>query len=44
VGLLTYNTGLNFLETGRAAALGVATAIITLPVYILWLRAQRAAR
>jgi multiple sugar transport system permease protein len=44
VGLLTYNTGFNFLETGRAAALGVATAIITLPVYILWLRAQRAAR
>lgn len=44
IGLLTYNTGFNFLETGRAAALGVATAIITLPVYVLWLRAQRAAR
>lgn len=41
VGLLTYNTGFNFLETGRAAALGVATAIITLPIYVMWLRAQR---
>ncbi len=44
VGLLTYNVGFNFLQTGRAAALGVAVALITLPVYILWLRAQRAAR
>jgi multiple sugar transport system permease protein len=44
VGLLTYNTGFNFLETGRAAALGVSVAIITVPVYLLWLRAQRAAR
>jgi multiple sugar transport system permease protein len=44
VGLLTYNTGFNFLETGRAAALGVATAVLTLPVFILWLRAQRASR
>jgi multiple sugar transport system permease protein len=44
VGLMTYNTGFNFLETGRAAALGVATAILTLPVFVLWLRAQRAAR
>ena len=42
LGLLTYNTGFNFLETGRAAALGVAVAVITLPVYLLWLRAQRA--
>ena len=42
VGLLTYNTGFNFLETGRAAALGVAVAVTTLPVYVLWLRAQRA--
>jgi len=41
VGLLTYNTGFNFLETGRAAALGVATAIVTLPIYVMWLRAQR---
>jgi len=44
IGLLSYNTGFNFLETGRAAALGVAVAIITLPVYVLWLRAQRASR
>ena len=44
VGLLTYNTGFNFLETGRAAALGVATAVVTLPVFVLWLRAQRATR
>lgn len=44
VGLLTYNTGFNFLETGRAAALGIATAVITLPVFVLWLRAQRATR
>ncbi len=42
VGLLTYNTGFNFLQTGRAAALGVAVAVLTLPVYVLWLRAQRA--
>lgn len=44
VGLLTYNTGFNFLETGRAAALGVAVAVLTLPVYALWLRAQRASQ
>lgn len=44
VGLLTYNTGFNFLETGRAAALGVATATITLPIYVMWLRAQRRTR
>lgn len=41
LGLLTYNTGFNFLQTGRAAALGVATAVVTLPVYVLWLRSQR---
>ena len=44
VGLLTYNTGFNFLQTGRAAALGVAVAVLTLPVYVLWLRAQRSTR
>lgn len=44
VGLLAYNTGFNFLETGRASAIGVAVAIITIPVYLLWIRAQRAAR
>jgi multiple sugar transport system permease protein len=44
VGMLAYNTGFNFLETGRAAAIGVATAVITVPAYFLWIRAQRAAR
>lgn len=44
LGLLGYNTGFNFLETGRASAIGVATALITIPVYLLWMRAQRAAR
>ena len=44
IGLLTYNTGFNFLQTGRAAALGVAVAVLTLPVYVLWLRAQRSTR
>jgi len=44
IGLLTYDTGFNFLETGRAAALGVAIAVLTLPVYVLWMRAQRASR
>ena len=44
VGLLAYNTGFNFLETGRASAIGVAVAVITIPVYLLWMRAQRAAR
>lgn len=41
VGMLTYNTGFGFLETGRAAALGVTLTILTLPVYLLWLRATR---
>ncbi|WP_395155749.1 carbohydrate ABC transporter permease [Ilumatobacter sp.] len=44
LGLLSYNTGFNFLQTGRAAAIGVAVAVITLPVYFLWLRAQKAAQ
>jgi multiple sugar transport system permease protein len=44
LGLLAYNTGFNFLETGRASAIGVAVAVITIPVYLLWIRAQRAAR
>ncbi len=42
LGLLSYNTGFNFLETGRAAAIGIAVTIITLPVYFLWMRAQKA--
>ena len=41
VGILTYNTGFGFLQTGRAAALGVALTILTLPVYVLWVRATR---
>lgn len=44
VGLQSYNVGFVALQTGRAAALGLAIAVITLPVYALWLRAQRAAR
>ncbi len=43
LGLKTYLIGFNALQTGRAAALGVAVAVVTLPVYFLWLRAQRAA-
>lgn len=43
VGILTYNTGFGFLETGRAAALGVTMTILTLPVYLLWVRATRKA-
>lgn len=42
LGLLSYNTGFNFLQTGRAAAIGIAVTIITLPVYFLWMRAQKA--
>ena len=41
VGILTYNTGFSFLETGRAAALGVALTVLTLPVYLLWSRATK---
>ena len=43
MGILTYNTGFGFLETGRAAALGVTMTILTLPVYLLWVRATRKA-
>ena len=43
-GLLAYNTGFNFLQTGRAAAIGVVLTLLTLPVYMLWVRASRAGR
>jgi multiple sugar transport system permease protein len=43
LGMLTYNTGFNFLAISRAAALGIALAVISLPTYFLWLRAVRAA-
>lgn len=44
VGILTYNTGFSFLETGRAASLGVALTVLTLPVYLLWSRATKRTR
>ena len=44
VGILTYNTGFSFLETGRAASLGVALTALTLPVYLLWSRATKRTR
>ena len=43
-GLLAYNTGFNFLQTGRAAAIGAVLTLLTLPVYLLWVRASRAGR
>ena len=43
-GLLAYNTGFNFLQTGRAAAIGAVLTLFTLPVYLLWVRASRAGR
>ena len=43
-GLLAYNTGFNFLQTGRAAAIGAVLTLLTLPVYVLWVRASRAGR
>ncbi|MEP6660195.1 MAG: sugar ABC transporter permease [Acidimicrobiales bacterium] len=42
VGLLDYNTGFNFLQISRAAAIGVVLAVFTIPVYLLWTRAVRA--
>ncbi len=44
MGLQAYNVGFVALQTGRAAALGVAVAAVTLPAYVLWLRAQRASQ
>jgi multiple sugar transport system permease protein len=41
LGLLNYNTFF-FGEISRAAAIGIALTIITLPVYALWLRSVRA--
>lgn len=42
VSLLDYNTAFSFLATSRAAAIGVVLALLTLPVYFLWVRANRA--
>lgn len=41
VGLLNYNTGFNFLQTSRAAAIGVAVTILMLPLFGLWRLASR---
>jgi multiple sugar transport system permease protein len=39
--VLDYRLGLTFLDTSRAAALGVLLAVLLLPVYWLWSRASR---
>lgn len=44
LGLLTYNTGFDFLATSRAAALGISLVIISMPIYILWRMASAASR
>lgn len=44
VGLLAYNTGFNFLQTSRAAAIGVAVTILMLPLFALWRSASRGGR
>lgn len=44
LGLLTYNTGFDFLAISRAAALGIALVVISLPIYVLWRMASRASR
>jgi multiple sugar transport system permease protein len=41
LGILNYNTGFNFLATSRAAAIGIALTVITIPLYFLWARATR---
>ena len=41
VGLLNYNTGFNFLQTSRAAAIGVAVTVLTIPLFLVWRRASR---
>lgn len=40
--VLDYRLGFTFLSTSRAAALGVILTIILIPVYRLWVRANRA--
>lgn len=42
--LLNYRTGFTFLATSRGAAIGVVLALMTLPLYWLWVRATRANR
>lgn len=41
VSMLDYNTAFTFLASSRAAAIGTVLAILTLPVYWLWVRASR---
>ena len=41
VGLLNYNTGFNFLQTSRAAAIGVAVTVLTIPLFLVWRLASR---
>jgi multiple sugar transport system permease protein len=41
VSMLDYNTAFTFLASSRAAAIGTVLAVLTLPVYWLWVRASR---
>ncbi len=41
VSMLDYNTAFTFLATSRAAAIGTVLAILTLPVYFVWIRVTR---
>jgi multiple sugar transport system permease protein len=41
VSMLDYNTAFTFLASSRAAAIGTVLAILTLPVYWLWVRASK---
>lgn len=41
VSMLDYNTAFTFLASSRAAAIGTVLALLTLPVYWLWVRASR---
>lgn len=41
VSMLDYNTAFTFLATSRAAAIGTVLALLTLPVYFVWVRVTR---
>lgn len=41
VGLLNYNTGFNFLQTSRAAAIGVAVTVLSIPIFLVWRAATK---
>ena len=43
LGFLEFNKGFQSLAISKASAIGLALAVITLPVYVLWLRSMRAA-